>query len=214
MVNNYNNLYTFHIDNTKFVLNKDIFNNYPDCLLTKILKNEIKDISVIPDKIDKSVYYIDRDPESFKYIIDHLRGYTVQPDNIKDINLRNKVQYDMKYFGLHFNTIYLNLSLTDLSQVDLSLTDLEPITNTEIINTPLLNQLDTLLKESKNTPLKDSINKRPLKELVNDFVNSNNEEIPYSLINDLSNNDDLKEIIKKSIENEKLNDSDTESLEL
>lgn len=213
MTTTYNNLITFLVDDRKFVLNKDTFNNHPDSLLTKIIKNETKDPSIIQDKLNRSIYYVDKDPESFRYIIDHLRGYTIQLDNIKDINLRNKVQYDMKYYNLPLNIIHLNIKLSpDLTVVD----DIDTILNStdkkyNKKDTPLLNQLEKILTDqNQNHQNYQTESNNNLKELVNTFI-QNDGNIPMSLMNDISNNPELKQLIMKFNQDAKT-ESDTESL--
>lgn len=210
MTTTYNNLITFLVDDHKFVLNKDTFNNHPDSLLTKIIKNETKDPSIIQDKLNRSIYYVDKDPESFRYIIDHLRGYTIQLDNIKDINLRNKVHHDMKYYNLPLNIIHLNIKLSpDLTVVD----DIDTILNStdkkyNKKDTPLLNQFEKILTDQNHNYQTESNNN--LKELVNTFI-QNDGNIPMSLMTDISNNPELKQLIMKFNQDTKT-ESDTESL--
>src|SRR6185437_3118969 len=94
-------LITFLVDDCKFTLSRRTFQLYPDSLLTKIVNHKVIDKTVTCDIVKKNIFYVDRDPESFKYIVDTIRGYDIgNPNNIENKNLCKKVIHDLEYFGL------------------------------------------------------------------------------------------------------------------
>lgn len=92
-------LFFIHIDDHKYVLTKATLNNYQSSRLYQILSRKIKDPYVVFDFATNMVY-IDRDPESFSYIVDMIRGYRHDINNITDQYLKDKIRIDLEYFGL------------------------------------------------------------------------------------------------------------------
>jgi hypothetical protein len=87
----------FIADSKEFVVSHVTLNNCPECLLTKVVNDEVVDPYIIP--IDNGANYIvDRDPDSFAVIISFLRGYPISL-NYKS-QLREKILCDMEYFKL------------------------------------------------------------------------------------------------------------------
>lgn len=93
------NLITFIADDYKFILHRDTLNKHQNNIFIKIINKTKHDPYIIYDETTNTMY-VDRDPISFSYIVDCIRGYGCQIDNIQDINLRYKVLHDFKYFGL------------------------------------------------------------------------------------------------------------------
>ncbi|MCJ7636444.1 MAG: hypothetical protein MUO21_03055 [Nitrososphaeraceae archaeon] len=216
-----NNLVTFLVDDRKFVLTKNTFDDYPHSRLTQIINHEIQDKSISKDAIHDNVFHVNRDPKAFKYIIDHLRGYDVDLDTIKNSNLKNKVLHDLKYFNIDYKIINLNVtSMTMSTLVDFvpGQDAIENILNStyeeyDEKDTPLLTKFGELLSEKIQTCENSTLN---IAELVNSLSNGlENGSIPIDLINELSNNQEFKNIIKNA-QNDALSESEseTESLEI
>ena len=128
-------LVTFLVDDKKFVLTKNTFDNHPDSLLTKIVKSKTPDKYVVSDKYNN--FYVDRDPEAFKYIVDVLRGYDIGSIEEDDERLYNKVQHDLKYFNLK-PIIYLGDDLGDMLKEEYDEND-----------TPMLDQFINVLEKAE-----------------------------------------------------------------
>ncbi|ARF09490.1 BTB/POZ domain protein [Indivirus ILV1] len=196
-------LVTFLADDRKFVLQKDTFNDFPNSLLTQVVNGETTDKTIYVDPLQKNLFYVNRNPKSFGYIIDHLRGYDIDLDNINDKNLREKVLHDLKYYNLDFKIINLNIESNipnDVFGKD-NLVDMLNSTNEEYDrkNTHLLNKLQEVLEKQYCN-------------LENQTFNIDNGSISQDLINDLSNNEDIKKLIIQS-QIDQMSDSDTDSLD-
>lgn len=209
-----NNLLTFLVDDRKFVLTKDTFNNYPHSLLTQIVNYETNDKTIYIDPSNKNVFYVNRDPKAFKYIVDHLRGYNVNIDNIKSNNLRAKVLMDLKYFNIDYKIINLNIDTEPVNEI-FGEEALESLLNPgeheyNRNNTPLLNKFQELLEKQFETKTESE----NVSNLMNE-LNKNYDDglVPAELINNLSNNVDIKKMIIES-QLDKVPDSDTDSLEI
>lgn len=187
-----NQLFFIHIDDKQFTLTKDSINNYPNSRLCKILFRDIKDPNVI---FETNKVYINKDPKAFAHIVDIIRGYNVNINNIIDPILKHKIQADLEYFGLQtqVNTELLNLFTLNKLEIDDDLPELIPMDNTHNFDTSVLKSND----ESK-------INK--FMESLNDFLTTD----PISAISIMSNDDNFKEYIL--LQQHDSNDSDTESL--
>lgn len=211
-----NNLVTFLVDDRKFVLTKDTFNDYPHSLLTQIINHETNDKTIYVDPSNNNVFHVNRDPKAFKYIVDHLRGYDVNLDNIKSHNLRAKVLQDLKYFNIDYKIINLNVDTEPVNEIfgeEALESLLNPIGHEyNRNNTPLLNQYQESLEKQFET--KTETESENVSNLMNELnKNYDNGSMPVELINTLSNNDDIKKMIIES-QLEKVPDSDTDSLEI
>jgi len=90
-------MYKILVDNHKFFLSEKSLNNYPNNILTKIIKKQINNYNRIHFDSKHNKLYIDADPNSFQIIITYLRGYSIDIDSI-DENIRTKVYSDAIYF--------------------------------------------------------------------------------------------------------------------
>jgi len=203
-------LVTFLVDDKKFVLTKDTFDSYPKSLLSKIINYESSDKSIISDDKQVNLFYVNRDPKAFKYIVDHLRGYDIDVTNIKNKNLREKVLYDLKYFNLDYhNVINLNFEHKQIQEV-FGQEAIENILNdTEYSekDTPLLNQFTELLTSKLEEKIQEKNN-----NISDLFTSLANGSLSVDLMTALSNDENIKNIIKQSqvVEEE----SETDSLEI
>jgi hypothetical protein len=95
------NLFSIHVDNRVFRLTRRTIQLYPDGLLARAINTpNFADHYVIVNGND---IYVDRDPESFKYVIDKLRNYDLGFDLITDEILKKKIIDDLDYFDLYCN---------------------------------------------------------------------------------------------------------------
>ena len=212
---------TFSVDDRKFVLSRNTFQNHPESLLTQVVNLKVSDKSIVaagPGPDHKSLFYVDRDPEAFKYVVDCLRGYDFNVNDIENKNLRNKVIHDLEYFNLPINTIYLNIP-EDIEKIKFGSDALEDImNNTDDINkedmlqltndlneqnTPLLTQfIDILSKKEerseKSNNKESEKNNETTKQLI-DSLNQNLDEgsISIELMHALSNDENIKQLIKQ-----------------
>jgi|688.fasta_scaffold341822_2 hypothetical protein len=227
-----NKLLTFHIDDIKFTITKSSLNNFPNSRLAKIINGNINDNFVY---IDKNNVYVNKDPRSFVYIIDILRGYDVNLDQNDDPKLRKKIETDIKYFGLDAtqnNPEYHTDNNHNSSH------DILPINNNiksqpdDLNKYPGVEMLMNLSRKAKNSPTtsvdETTISEIPTNETETDVFKSNNndkinryiENIEQELkgsnsteiMNKISNNSTLKGLISTLTNNN--TDSDVESLDM
>lgn len=98
-----NKLYTIHVDDKIYVMTKVTIESHKGNLLAKAINWSG---SVFFDKhvvIHGNDIYVDRDPKSFGYVIDYLRNYQFNVDDITDEYFKRKVIDDLDYFGLYCN---------------------------------------------------------------------------------------------------------------
>src|SRR3989304_773970 len=97
-------MYTFYVDNSKFFISDKTLDQFKDSLFYKVIKQNKK-----CDKIkfvDNNVY-IDACEDSFKYLIQFMRGY--QDESIyDDSNLLRKIRFDASEFGIKYLEEYIN----------------------------------------------------------------------------------------------------------
>jgi len=234
-------LLTFFVDDRKFILAKKTLNNYPDSLLTKIMNGSSTDDRVVVNRL-QSLFYIDRDPEVFKYIVDYLRGYDL---NINDKNLRDKVVNDLKLFGLYNdndndnkignnNVIVLdvpkNSDIDELKMGPEALHELlEDINNdndndndNDKPNASLASFIDILSRQKKEQK-KEQKSEFNQEQIIESLNNLNTDNISLELIHALSNDENIKQLIKKNSDvlssdssslNSYLSDSDGNDVEV
>lgn len=95
------NLIVFHVDGKKFNLTGKTLNRYQDSVLFKCITGSINNDRIFTrEDGDKLDVYIDADLDSMSLIISHLRGYPLDLKNIP-IELMKKIYYDSKYFNFH-----------------------------------------------------------------------------------------------------------------
>jgi hypothetical protein len=96
------NLITILVDDIKYIISLHTLNQFKDCLLTQVIHGEKTDpyITIVDHQV-----YVDVDPISFSFVIQKLRGYDFDPNEIINPNLKNKVLSDLAYFGLIQNDI-------------------------------------------------------------------------------------------------------------
>ena len=97
---NPNELFTLHVDDHIFTLTRKTIEMYPNTLLVNVIDNKTTVDRVI--RVGNDIY-IDRDPKSFAYVVDYLRNYDINLDDIKDDYFRRKVVDDLDYFDLYCN---------------------------------------------------------------------------------------------------------------
>lgn len=65
----------------------------PESFFTRILLNPNSN-----DQLEDGAYFIDRDPEGFRVILNHLRGYTLEPP--MNLQEAQKIYDDAHFYGL------------------------------------------------------------------------------------------------------------------
>jgi len=222
-------LFTILVDNKKFVVTRATLLNYPESLLTKLVTNKKNDQYVA---IDGNTIYIDRDPESFTFVINFYRGYKFDIEEITDNVLKSKVIADLRYFGLYKDIISLNLTdgdednevgeiLKTCSEEDNQAHDLlnllfnkkkgGSVVSTESTIQSLQDggysesglNTDALL----HTDNKDQINE--LISNINDKLNSGN---PFEIIQKLSNDTNMIKFMNKMREENQHDEEDLQDL--
>lgn len=207
-------LFTFIVDDRKFTVTRSTVNNYPSSQLFKVLNGTIKDNCIIVDK-DTGIVYVDRDPSAFEYIVDTLRGYEYNVNEIIDLRLKSKVESDLKYFGLCKNEVVIK----EEDEIENILKSSNETYRPEEV--PLLNKFMELMTKTKTETETETLEMGPEdKTKITDFIKSINEKIqdggdPFELISALSTDENLKNMIIKNQMIENGNDeSDAESLDL
>lgn len=201
-------LATFLVDDHKFVLTKMTLNNHPESLLTKIVNGDATDSSIIFNH-QQSLFYVDRDPEAFKYIIDYHRGYDINMNAIENKNLQAKILHDLKYFNLYdINTVVLNLTENNMEDLKFGPDALNEMLESDQDQdqeerevTPFLKQFIDNLSKIKETKLEsgnmENVDHEKITQLLN-HLNGGSTSIPLELIHNLSNDETMKQLIKKS----------------
>lgn len=97
-------IYTFKVDDRSFLLSEQSLLRCPNSKFTRRIKGHAKeeDGRIIYDVI-KEICYLDIDCESFKVILDILRGYVTNLKHILDPYLKSKVETDMEYFNIYLD---------------------------------------------------------------------------------------------------------------
>ncbi|QKF94070.1 SKP1/BTB/POz domain-containing protein [Fadolivirus algeromassiliense] len=251
------NLITFIVDDHRFVLHRDTLNKHKNSIFVRVINKTKKDPYILFDE-QTNTLYVDRDPLSFAYVIDCLRGYDCQIDTITDINLRYKVIHDFKYFGLYKDThgnmdkhIIFEGEKTDeddvgeilkstendyndnetpflkkfidlLKSTDKVLNDkdsepiIHPIESESLVSinpSPKQLQLPTVQNDKLDTEILTSNNS----EKIHDFIKQVNNNLQnggvLDMINALSNDENIKNLIKNNNSFMELNhESDDDSL--
>lgn len=194
-----NNIFKIHVDDKFFTLTRKTIESYPDGLLAKAINNpatEYKYVVVCHNNI-----YVDRDPKSFSYVIDRLRNYEICVDLISDDLFRKKVIDDLDYFDLYcnFNT----------EECDIKICDVEP-------SDPNVNYMNNVCEDTTNNISK---NQEMIKQYLDKLVNqndtnndtNNDSSNPLELMQKLSNNEELTQLIKT--QNSQKPDSSSSSLD-
>lgn len=199
------NLVKFIVDTQKFIVSKDALDFYPECILTTVVNEVTTCKCVIPSNKtnkDSIIFYVDRDPESFKYVIDYIRGYEIDldlPYFMENKQLCNKIKSDLKYFNLK-NVVNMDVETFVYDDIEGWSDDISNILKEEYTEeTPMLKQLinhlvskDKTSLQTKEIQKEDHDNK--LEEMMN-LINQNGGTIPFNLIATMSNDETIKRLI-------------------
>lgn len=211
-------LITFLVDDHKFVLSKETFNDHPHSLLTHVIKYDTIDKHIVLDKDHDNIFHVSRNPKSFKYIVDHLRGYDIDINSIKNINLRNMVLHDLKYFNLDYNVINLDVPSEQDDESNSIENILKPSNEDyDEKDTPLLNRFHEFVNIDASQEQSIQPTQQPFPsfvDLVNQLTKNFNGEVTADFMNTLSNNDQIKDLIKKSQQESTISDSETASMDV
>ena len=199
-----NSLYIIYVDNTKFYLTKNTINKSP--LLSKII-NGVQTNNLIV--LDKQNLYIDKDARSFSFVVDVMRGYKFDINNIMDQYLKYKIKDDLNFFGL-IETLNLDLDPSTILKNTNEKYDDDDL--------PLIKQFSNLgLKEGGFSSNVQELNE--IKDLNSNILGTNNleginnyiqnvsnklksgSENQIGFIHDLSNDPNIKKLIQDSFKN-------------
>jgi hypothetical protein len=186
-----NNLYEVIVDGSKFFISSKILSRSP--ILSNIIQSKKSHDTIF---IDGNKIVIDCDPSSFSFIVDVLRGYNPNLIYITEPGLKNKIRRDFSVFGL-------DIKLHDESDIG----DMLEETKKEFFET-----IDLDLDMEGQT---GGFNDQDIKSIVQET----NEQLKLGnidIINKVSNNQNIQEMIKNSFPEEKPSpeNSDEELIDL
>jgi hypothetical protein len=174
-------MYKFHVDDKTFVLMRETIESYPNTLLAKGIQNpNFKDKYI---KISGNDIYIDRNPESFKYVIDRLRNYEINLDSITDEFFKRRVIDDLDYFDL--------FCPFDDSSVDIKINNLKPEINDFLFPDKIPECLDEI-NDSTPNPIDLMMKLSTNEELINSLKTQKKDEDTSSGSLDLSDDEDYE----------------------
>lgn len=225
------NLLNIVVDDRKFIVKQSTLNKYPDSLLTKLIADKKNDQYVF---IDNNTIYIDRNPESFTYIIDFYRGYKFDIEDISDNILKSKIITDLRYFGLYKDVISLNLTNDANSDNDNEVGEILKTCSNESNNVPDILELlfnkkggskniknntsdssaYSLQNQELNTEALNTDNKDQIDNLISNINNKLNSGDPFELIQHLSNDENMRKYMHKLASETQYDDVDLPELEL
>ena len=155
-----NDLFKIHVDDKLFVMTRRTIESNPESLLARAIReNEKYDYLgeeykyVVVDGFD---VYVDRNPESFVYVINKLRNYEIDLDSVTDIILKKQIVDDLDYFDLYCNY--------DVESCDITFcTDTTSECNTDEVNTLKTDPISSL-----NDMSPDNVNLDMMQTISND----------------------------------------------
>lgn len=143
-------MYKLHADDKTWVLFRETIEAFPNTLLANLIKYPTKKYPYA--QIHGNDIYIDRDPASFKYVVDRMRNYEIYVDLISDDVFRKKVIDDLDHFDLYcmIDDSEINIKITDdiitkeeIPQQDIPQLESEPVKADTKITAELINKLST-----------------------------------------------------------------------
>lgn len=160
MTQNNNDLFKIHVDDKLFIMTRRTIESNPESLLARAIReNEKYDYLgeeykyVVVDGFD---VYVDRNPESFVYVINKLRNYEIDLDSVTDIILKKQIIDDLDYFDLYCNY--------DVESCDITFcTDTTSECNTDEVNTLKTDPISSL-----NDMSPDNVNLDMMQTISND----------------------------------------------
>ena len=96
--------YTIQIDDRVFRVSKQTLLKYPNSKFAEIIKNNTNDHKILLDRMSNT-FFVDSDPESFKVVLEMMRGYTNNLNHITDQYLLRKINKDLQYFNITFDNL-------------------------------------------------------------------------------------------------------------
>lgn len=152
------------IDDKIFILSRETLKRNRQCKLSKFVFDNISDPCIL--LIEPNKIIIDRDAESFSFIISKMRGYNINYNEIKDNFLKEKVIHDVRYFGL----------IEKIGVSDVAVPDAATTTN--------VSENTENIKESEDSEISDSTEEE--KEDEQDEEDEEDEEIKNMLFSTVS----------------------------
>ena len=167
-------MYTFYVDNSKFYISDKTLDQYKDSLFYKVIKQNKKHDKI---KFVNNKIYIDACEDSFKYIIQFMRGY--QDEYIyNDLNLLRKIRFDASEFGIKNLEEYISQSGGSIDNNTIH-TDTLRLSDTETIGFNDDKQ-SIKLDFDKNIEFSDTLH-------IDDLINSSNEKL--NIKNEINKNE-------------------------
>jgi hypothetical protein len=204
------NMFIIHVDDKIFTLMRKTIESYPNTLLARAIKQIGTSFEHQYVRVCGSDIYVDRDPESFKYVIDRLRNYEINLDSITDEYFKKKVIDDLDYFDLLCAFDGNNDDGDDIKICDIdSALSLQTGEQTgEPTGEPTGEQKPNQELDPTPTPTPTEI-----KNVMGLLLNGIDDNIsnPFEIMNKLSNDVNLSNLIKKSTTHDK--ESSSNSLE-
>ncbi len=177
--------YKIVIDDKIFNISDGTIKKYPSSLLYRVIKSGEQTDYIYFDHNTKTVL-IDRDPFSFSYIVDLMRGYELTHSDIPTGYLSNKIIEDLEFYGLEFPTI------KKLETIKLEIPSIESIIAPTWTHNLPSSQFDDANDESK----------------FNDNI-----KMMANMVANISNNVDLQKIIFEQNLQKSGDNSEIDSLE-
>lgn len=174
------NLYEITVDGFTFLLSSATLDVSP--VLSNVIRSKKSQDNIF---LEGNKIIIDCDPKSFSFVVDVLRGYKPDLTNVYEASLKNKIRRDLQFFKLN-NTLYKESDIADM---------LEETKKDETFET--LETIDLGI-ENRGGGFK---NQEDIDALIHDTDNQlklGNMDV----INNVSNNQNIKEIIKNSFPKE------------
>ena len=191
------NMFIIHVDDKIFTLMRKTIESYPNTLLARAITQTGASFEHQYVRVCGSDIYVDRDPESFKYVIDRLRNYEINLDSITDEYFKRKVIDDLDYFDL-LCAFDGNDDGDDIKICDIDSALPEPT------GEPTGEQKSNQELELDPTPTPTSI-PTEIKNVMGLLLNGIDNDVsnPFEIMNKLSNDVNLTNLIKKSTTHDK-----------
>ena len=154
------NFYNILLDGKKFTLSKASIYAFPNFLIKKIIEKTVVDPNI---EVEGNNIFLNKDPKSFSFIVDILRGYPFDINKVDDIYLKSKIECDLKYFGM------IKVADNGLDTSILKTGDKESISS-------FFKNMENRLKDDMFGVINSISNDTTIKEMINGFVNDQTDQ--------------------------------------
>ena len=198
-------MFTIHLDNHKFMLSSTTLKKFPASLLYRIIYEHTSDPLIVKEAYN---IYIDRDPLIFTYVIDTYRGYQTDIEEISDKIKKANVLHDLKYFGLLQETISIDILSLEQEADGLIGSSSNCTITPETLFRELLEMSHGQNSNVKEQSTNPKLNSEELQSYVSQITEQLEGENAYNIIQEVSNNDKIKELINQNKDEESESDVD------